>query len=512
MKKVITAILLAMSLAGGAMGETREFVHPGMSYTADDLARMRDLIDREIEPAYSTFLALQASSYSKITAGTFSDITAIAEGKHNNTVGVDGRKAHDLALLYRLTDDTRYAEEALKHLNRYNNLTNVSCNGTGPLDAGKVYLLLEAAELMRDYPGWAAADQEAFKAMLVHPGYSKTAYPSDDASYDESLNNITFYWNISNLDPTRWGNQGLFAARAMMAMAIYLDNESMYDRVVRYMNAQGAADDDLPFHKIVIARGGVKESSDYMITYNFKSYDADEQFISDAAIPYYIYGNGQCEESCRDQAHSMVGLGQLVDIAEMAWNQGDDLYAAFDNRILTGLEWSLRYNLSYLQNPEDAWEPSGYSETEDECTFDNGMFYGAYTRSQRWHALKPYDGDRVSSLNAVRYLQQALAHYQHHTTLATSAYQWLSDAAAYQLANSDNIENWGTSGHHYEWKGWGTLTMIEPEIAGGTTTEVSGVAVNAATEPPVAYDTLGRRVSPDTKGLIIVNGVKVVNR
>ena len=94
-KGAMAAALMIMAQGAGA----REFVHPGLSYTDD--------------------------------------------GQYNNTIVVDGRKAHDLALLYRLTDDRRFADEALKHINRYNNLTNVSIRGTGPLDGGKIYLLIE---------------------------------------------------------------------------------------------------------------------------------------------------------------------------------------------------------------------------------------------------------------------------------------------------------------------------------------------------------------------------------
>lgn len=342
--------------------QERAFSHPGLSYTADDLLRMKQMIADKEEPAYATFEALKASGYSKLTNETFEDVTAIAEGKHNNTIGVDGRKAHDLALLYRLTDDNRYAEEALKHINCYNHLTNVSVRGTGPLDGGKVYLLIEAAELLRDYDGWKEEDKEAFKNMLVHPGYSRTEYPSDHANMDDALNDVTFYWNIYNLDPTRWGNQGLFAARGMMAMGIFLDNEAMYDRALRYVMAQTAREDDLPYHQGYPQRGALNSETDYLADYKFKWVNGGEQFISDAALPYYVYANGQCQEACRDQGHVMAGLGQLVDLAEMAWNQGDDLYGAFDNRILTGLEWALRYNLSAIEG--EPWEPSGFSTDE----------------------------------------------------------------------------------------------------------------------------------------------------
>lgn len=81
--------------------------------------------------------------------------------------------------------------------------------------------------------------------------------------------------------------------------------------------------------------------------------------LYDAAVDYYLYGNdngalphyvapsGQCQETGRDQGHAQLGLGALADVAEMAWRQGDDLWGAFDNRLMHGFEYTARYNLGY---------------------------------------------------------------------------------------------------------------------------------------------------------------------
>lgn len=501
-KKGVAGVVLMVAMVAQLSaqdGTQRVFSHPGLSYNSEDLVRMKQMIAAKVEPAYSTFEALVANGYSKLTNDTFEDITSIAEGKHNNTIGIDGRKAHDLALLYRLTDDSRYADEALKHINRYNNLTNVSMRGTAPLDGGKIYLLIEAAELLRDYTGWDAADKEAFKKMLTYPAYSMTEYPSEHANMDDELNAVTFYWNIYNLDPTRWGNQGLFAARGMMAMGIFLDNEAIYDRALRYVMAQTAREDDLPYHLGYPKRGAVNSDTDYMTDYKFQWVNGPAQFISDAALPYYVYANGQCQEACRDQGHVMAGLGQLVDLAEMAWNQGDNLYGAYDNRILRGLEWALRYNLSAIVG--EPWEPSGYSTSEDDCTFDNGMFYQADSRSLRWSGKTPYDQDRLTSLNNVRYLQQALNHYKNRAKVEPADYQWLQLAADHQLSQPDaaGVENWGASGHHYEWKGWGTLTKTMPKVVAGIQVADEDVAESS----PLVYDLNGRVVGDNAKGIVI---------
>lgn len=65
------------------------------------------------------------------------------------------------------------------------------------------------------------------------------------------------------------------------------------------------------------------------------------------ALPRYVAESGQCQETGRDQAHAQLGLGTQCDIAEMAWEQGDDLWGALDNRLMRGVEYSARYNLGY---------------------------------------------------------------------------------------------------------------------------------------------------------------------
>ena len=60
---------------------------------------------------------------------------------------------------------------------------------------------------------------------------------------------------------------------------------------------------------------------------------------------YIINDSGQCQESGRDQQHTLLGLGLLAACSEIAWNQGLDLYSYADYRLLKGFEYTARYNL-----------------------------------------------------------------------------------------------------------------------------------------------------------------------
>ena len=103
------------------------------------------------------------------------------------------------------------------------------------------------------------------------------------------------------------GNWGAIVNRLRMAAAIFLADSALY-----------------------------AHAKDYYLNAN-----------DNGALPRYVGESGQCQETGRDQAHAQLGLGALCDQCEMAWEQGDDLWGALDNRLMRGIEYTARYNLGY---------------------------------------------------------------------------------------------------------------------------------------------------------------------
>ena len=492
-----TVILFILSVIAGfieiaSAQSQRRFVHPGITYTQGDFDRMKAMVEARQEPYYSTFLKLKESSYSSLDAPVVNRGEQIQGGCFNATIGVDGRRAHDLALLWHLTGDEAYARKAVEYLNANSFYINTSSRGTGPLDNGKIYLLIDAAEMMRDYSDWKPEDQQRFKDMLVHPGYSNTEdFSAKYANYwDDSKNGVTFYWNIYNFDAARFGNQGLFAARSMMAMAIYLDNEIMYDRAYRYLLGMKHREDDLPYPSgpAISSEEPIRISS-AMIDYKLEGRKKEIQdYGYDEQLQYYIYPNGQCQESSRDQAHVLAGLHNYVAIAEMAWNQGDSLYSSLNNRLLLGLEWNYRYNLSEIQSYEDQripWEPTGVTKDINEVTFDNGKYLQIKSRSGRWESVNISSHGRgdVSGTGGTR--EMALAHYAVRSGLPVEKYTWLQRYRDYMIEHY-GCENWGVAPNwFYEWTGWGILTKrLTPWMAGEPVTVVDGQRISGIHKLP----------------------------
>ena len=93
--------------------------------------------------------------------------------------------------------------------------------------------------------------------------------------------------------PQANGNWDGAIIHSLIAMAIFTDNRPLYDNAVNHF-------------KHAPVNGSI-----------FK----------------YIYPNGQCQESPRDQGHVQLGIGEFAGAAQVAYTQGTDLFSLAGNRI-----------------------------------------------------------------------------------------------------------------------------------------------------------------------------------
>ena len=139
------------------------------------------------------------------------------------------------------------------------------------------------------------------------------------------------------------GNWGAIVNRFRMACAIAMDDKAMYQAAI-----------------------------DYFLHAN-----------DNGALPNYVNETGQCQETGRDQGHAQLGLGAMCEICEMAWEQGDDLWGALDNRLMKGVEYTAKYNLGY-DVPFETWT---------DCTglYNDWTEPGAMGRGKLWDIYRlPY--------------------------------------------------------------------------------------------------------------------------
>ncbi len=427
-----------------------QFTHPGISHKLSDLDRMKYMVEAGIEPWATTFEKLSNHGRAQYTdpnavstrdPSYFLEYSSASDAYFIN----DGTTAYYNALMWYITGDSRHADTAVRIFNNYKGLKRNTTNI--PLESGRIWRIIEAAEIIaHTYDGWAASDIQDFKDMLVYPGYSSTTVPTAAIASDD----YTFYWHVYNGDPARHGNQGLFAFRTMMAIAIFTDNEIMYDRVIRYLKGQPHRPDDLEYPSGPSINKTTNTSQcDYFEQYTRTGQSTDiTDYGYNEVISNYIFENGQSQESSRDQAHALAGVSTICNIAEMAWNQGDDLYGHLDNRPLLGLEFFYRYNLSYKNSYPDQtspWEP----------TVASGEYIERTDRSGRWKALKINPGVNCNTTKITRgassilqpIYEMNLGHYKDRMNLPADDYKWLQ--RGFELLTAQiGVEGEGTVTDH----------------------------------------------------------------
>ncbi|MFI2207331.1 alginate lyase family protein [Streptomyces sp. NPDC020192] len=295
------ALLLASGMSGllvpgtaraaGAETVTRACTHPGLLHTAADLARMKAAVTAKQSPVYDGYLALaaHARSQSTYTVQNTGQITTWGRGPTNfqNQAVADSAAAYQLALMWCATGDTAYADKARDILNAWSaSLTKVT-GADGPLGAGlQAFKFANAAELLRHtgYDGWAAAD-----ITRCEESFLGVWYPA-----------VSGYMLYAN------GNWDLTAIQTILAIGVFCEQRTLVEDAFRFA-AAGAGNGSVP-HRVV----------------------------TDA---------GQGQESGRDQGHEQLAVGLMGDIAQVAWNQGVDLWGHDGHRILANAEYAARYNL-----------------------------------------------------------------------------------------------------------------------------------------------------------------------
>lgn len=477
MKTKITLFLLLL-LPIISIGQT--FVHPGLSHKKSDLERMKYMVFAGKEPWKSSFTNLsqnQYASYNYVVQGNTSTTVIDATTNDYQRFKLDGLAAYYNALMWSITGDTRHADKAVEIFNAWVNIKRINSGGTKALDAGRViWKMLEGAEIIKNtYSGWQQTDIDKFKAMLVYPGYSQTTVPTAAIASED----VTFYWYMYNGDPGRYGNQGLFAWKGIMAMGIFMDNRVMYDRALRYVTGVGHRTDDLPYQSGPARVNSTPDASSnaYYNVYTTQS-PAYETTISDYGfddqIQHYFHSNGQSQESDRDQGHAVLGPSLVLSISEIAWNQGDNIYGYLDNRTLLALEYGLRYNASLNYSFPDQltpWEP----------TIASGEFIQSKSRCGRWESLQinPWNGGDLTRLtrgttfksNTSPFYEMALAHYKDRIALSPDKYKWT------QRVQDISVQEFGyeKQGSEVDHPGFGALTFRRAALSpGDPITFVSG--------------------------------------
>ncbi|MFG3340719.1 RICIN domain-containing protein [Glycomyces sp. NPDC048151] len=309
LRGAVAATALAAAGTGGlavARAQQQEvgaqaLAHPGMLHLQADFDRMRSKVDAGAQPWKQGWDRLVANGHSAST-WTPQPVAEIVRGNTDKPQNYwllynDAHAAYQNALRWRISGDTAHRDAAVRICNAWSEtLKSIYWPPSDSRLASGIYgyQFANAGELVRDAPGFELG---RFQQMMT------TVFYELNADFLVRHNNTC--------DTHYWANWDLCNMASMLAIGILCDDQAKIDTAVDYFhNGAGA--------------GSITN-----------------------AIPFLHGDLAQWQESGRDQAHSIMGIGLMSTFMEMAWSQGLDLYSARDDAFAKAAEYVARYNLGY---------------------------------------------------------------------------------------------------------------------------------------------------------------------
>jgi hypothetical protein len=287
------------------------FVHPGITVNRGQLDEIKRRVAAGIEPQKSAFAKMKEDrmaaldytphAWQTVECGPFSKPNLGCKDEVS-----DSGAAYAQALLWYITGNKAYAENAIKIMNAWSStLTGGHTNANGPVQAawtGEVWP--RAAEIIRyTYKGWAPADIERFKTML------KTQYAP--TLLEGSGEN---------------GNKEIAQSEALINIGVFNDDRALFNAGLDMWRGRAPA-------LIYLTSDGPAP-------------------LQPAKWGPAIWGNkgfiptlvdGLQQETARDAGHAGLAFAGLSGAAETARQQGVDLYGEQAKRIAAALEFTAQY-------------------------------------------------------------------------------------------------------------------------------------------------------------------------
>ena len=294
MKKIFIFLILCLQLTSLS---ARTFVHPGALLSAEEITKMKRVVQQGSGFQYDQWKAFLADSRSQSTwraHGPSADIGG-SDGVRQRA-SKDGVAATYNAIIWQVTGDTLHADAAVQTLMGWcdsiksarNQLFQYPCRD-----------LIQAAEMLRNsdgtfYSGWAQADVDRFLTMV-----RDIFVP---ALRGQTGNGMTS-WSAGAID-------------GVLSAGVLLDDEDIYNEGLGYFT-----DTDIPGS------------------------------ITSCTLP-----TGQSKEMGRDNVHANLTLDDLARMAQIAWHQGDDLFSVLDNRLMKMYDYWCQFNSGHDDTYYEPWK------------------------------------------------------------------------------------------------------------------------------------------------------------
>ncbi|MGV3530581.1 MAG: family 16 glycoside hydrolase [Flavisolibacter sp.] len=297
--------------ASGKPAPPAGFTHPGVLMNAEQLDEIKRRINAGVEPQKSAFEKLKASPLAAPDYQPHPVPTVSCGPRSNPDLGckaeqADCAAAYTQALLWKITGDKRYADNAIRIMNAWSStLTGGHNYANGPVQAawcGSVWP--RAAEIIRyTYNGWSASDIAKFQNML-RVQYLPTIIHGDCEN----------------------GNKELAMCEALINIGVFLDDRTVFEHGLRMWRGRAPA-------------------------YIYLESDGPEPIEPPGCGPA-IWGNkgytpefvdGLLQETARDEHHPWMAYASMANAAETARQQNVDLYGEEAKRMMAALEFQAQY-------------------------------------------------------------------------------------------------------------------------------------------------------------------------
>ncbi len=309
MRMRLTILILLGAWCGAAQAQAMK--HPGVLVSGEQLKFIKQQVQEKREPIYGEYLKAVASPLAAfdykllgppatgiIDCGPYSHPDNGCHAEDN-----DASAAYLQAVLWWITGDHRYADNAIRIMNTYARQLKGYTNSNTPLQAAwSAEMFPRAAEIIRhSRAGWKREDIQAFSTMLT-----QVILP-----------------HIHDGGPRTNGNWELAMIEGMMGIAVFTDDRALLDHAEDMWQ---------------------KRVSTYF--YNAKL-DGDHPRPPDPSVHQSWYGqttfdestNGIAAETCRDLGHTGFSISAALAAAETAHIQGDKLYESEEQRLIGVLEF-----------------------------------------------------------------------------------------------------------------------------------------------------------------------------
>ena len=389
MKKIyalLATLLLTIGVTAQSYNTNRGFVHPGGLHTQEDFDRIKDLLAKGDPTITAAVKVLTQAAYAQSTAGT-SPVQTIVRGGGKGENYINAARgatiAYQNALVWKITGNKANASHAINVLMQWANTTKgIGGDSNYALAAGLYgYQFAQAAELLRDYEGWAPERFEQFRQWML-----QVWYPSAMGflrGRNGTWENVGKWWQAPG---HYWSNWGLCNALCVMSIGVLCDDVFIYNQGLSYIKYDQVGTFTDPRTANPILNDGLTEFMGNLVV---------TVTNTPANLKASSYGTiGQMQESGRDIGHATMAAGLAIDIAHMAWNQGDDLFSFMDNRLAAGIEFvaAQTQNIEGLPWTNYKYGSGGIYYTDNRCWTMTGPALGNQIRPYWGTVIGHYQG------------------------------------------------------------------------------------------------------------------------